>query len=656
MMTEEVPRSAPDHEDSFDIAGALVDLSISSSGGQAPSVFEVRNSAEPSAPVIEAAENPATDSTPLKSAVGQVAFITPQRPVHSPSKTPSDCLVILQDACNYHKFSRNVRQRELESIVERPERTRAAILGILNVKARLETLSQPNFDIKRCTTTGSLGDKAVEDVHGFLYPQELLAMSRTAADRLGKGELEIPESLPFGDLYLAPRSLDALNGCIGAVYEGMDALFSSPARDSLEATTVQGAYSRVHVCLRPPGHHAAETSPCGFCWINNVHVGIAYARHTYGIQRAAILDFDLHHGDGSQSIAWTLNETTPNAIGYYSLHDIYSYPCESGNIDKIREASVSISAHGHNIHNVILEPYRDLDDFDRLYEQKYTSIFRAAERYLAEGRTKGEKTMICISAGYDASEYESSSMQRHAVSVPTVFYERFTKDAIALADTYCGGKVFSVMEGGYGDRAITSASSAHVIGLAKCTNQDAKVSDSYTIDVMKSIEKHFPSKTRPGRKIARPDGIHDPWLLRLYQLHEEYLVPTSEPKMPLSEDQAMLLGLQKMTLRERKIRSTPSATPRTTRATPRSTPIRQERQLDSVRKPKNAQPLQVLPLEENPSSPIKAEQLKEDHVAAAVATTTPLVEQAGSSTSGPVTTTVFVTPPSKVSSIYDFIE
>lgn len=246
--------AARSDQDTFDIAKALVGLSLKGTEAQSTSTDTHVTSA-----IVDSTDGDPSAQNKFKNHEG---------------------IVILQKACELHKFSRSIRPRDLDSIVERPERSRAAILGILNTKAKLEDLGLPSFDVMNCERRGWLGDKAVETVHGYVYPQELLALSRDASAKLAKGELEIPETMPYGDLYLAPQSLDALNGCLGAVYDGMDCLFGNLN------------YSQVHVCIRPPGHHAAETLPCGFCWINNVHVAIQYAREKYGIKRAAILDFD----------------------------------------------------------------------------------------------------------------------------------------------------------------------------------------------------------------------------------------------------------------------------------------------------------------------------------------------------------------------------
>jgi histone deacetylase HOS3 len=223
-----------------------------------------------------------------------------------------------------------------------------------------------------------------------------------------------------------------------------------------------------------------------------VHVAIAHAAKEHGLTHAVILDFDLHHGDGSQAIAWSLNELAASGstaakktqglhvptIGYFSLHDINSYPCEYGERNKIQAASININgAHGQHIHNVHLRPYSSQAQFWDLYESCYRSLFHHARNFLTTASAKrGKKEFsagIFLSAGFDASEHESPGMQRHDVNVPTDFFAQFTADAVALASELCGGRVLSVLEGGYSDRALTSGVFAHISGLSCSPPEEA---------------------------------------------------------------------------------------------------------------------------------------------------------------------------------------
>ncbi|CCX34740.1 Similar to Histone deacetylase HOS3; acc. no. Q02959 [Pyronema omphalodes CBS 100304] len=411
---------------------------------------------------------------------------TIKRDMTPPTQDPyAVTTVILHDATYKHRYSRpKTSKAELESIVERPERIQAAVYGICAAQVRA---GKERLSINKTTRMGKLADPEVMLVHAHTalergkksWPDELSAMTIAATEKLKRGQLEVSSSYHQGDLYLCGESLEDLEGCIGAVYDGVDAVFG------------EGPVKHSFVCIRPPGHHCAERDPSGFCWLNNVHIAIAHAAKDHGLSHAVILDFDLHHGDGSQAITWSINELAANiatsdtaatkkrsygmhvpTIGYFSLHDVNSYPCESGDKNKILSASVNLEAHNQFIHNVHLKPYSTEDHFWTLYQTHYTSIFTKARQFLKTASTSKSKTNkefkagIFLSAGFDASEHETPTMQRHQVNVPTDFFAKFTADAVALAEEYCGGRVVSVLEGGYSDRAITSGVFAHISGLS----------------------------------------------------------------------------------------------------------------------------------------------------------------------------------------------
>lgn len=409
-------------------------------------------------------------------------------------------VVVLHDACYGHRFSRPDTTAEyLKDIVERPERIRACILGVANAYVRLGEryaggrfaphpnleidLLPPPFQISKSSRLLPLHHEAVTTVHGTSWMTELQSMCEHAESRLISSGQELVRNrvrakLPMGDLYLCAESQDAFEGALGAVCDAIDTVFRP------------GPTDRAFVCIRPPGHHCSASDPSGFCWVNNVHVGISYAASQHGLTHAAILDFDLHHGDGSQDIAWKHNDKVFEAsrrssayekapIGYYSLHDINSYPCEPKNTtpENVRNASVCIDgAHGQYIWNVHLETWETETDFWNLYRTKYNTLINKARDFLrhhAEKLAKSPngprpKAAIFISAGFDASQWESKGMQRHQRNVPTGFYAQFTADVVQMAQEEglgVDGRVISVLEGGYSDRALTSGVLSHLCGL-----------------------------------------------------------------------------------------------------------------------------------------------------------------------------------------------
>jgi len=343
------------------------------------------------------------------------------------------------------------------------------------------------FRILKTTRRLSLSSQTVTNVHGVKWMEELKAMCDLAEAKLASNgkELQRPKhdrspntdilpKLHEGDLYLCAESLEALEGALGGVCDAVDAVFRP-----------QGA-KRAFVAIRPPGHHCSASYPSGFCWINNVHVGIMHGILSHGLTHAAIIDFDLHHGDGSQAIAWEHNARgaklgknaagwKKTSIGYFSLHDINSYPCEEGDSDKVRNASICIdNAHGQSIWNVHLQPWKTEAEFFDLYESKYSILLDKTRSYLRSQterlRAAGQnaRAAIFLSAGFDASEWEGAGMQRHNVNVPTSFYARLTRDVVRIASedgTGVDGRVISVLEGGYSDRALCSGVLSHICGL-----------------------------------------------------------------------------------------------------------------------------------------------------------------------------------------------
>ncbi|PHH90660.1 hypothetical protein CDD83_3023 [Cordyceps sp. RAO-2017] len=426
---------------------------------------------------------------------------------HGPASTlPADTVVVLNDAVYGHRYSRPRTSRNaLSTIVERPERIKASMLGVAAAYVRLggrhdqgarpirpaaDAAPPPSipFRIRKTDRRLPLASPAVTNVHGAKWMDELRLMCDAAESKLAMGGKELqrpdthrsaadgppPEKLHEGDLYLCAESLEAIEGALGAVCDAVDAVFASQHR-------------RAFVGVRPPGHHCSASHPSGFCWVNNVHVGIMHAVLAHGLTHAAIIDFDLHHGDGSQAIAWQHNTRASTAsknaaawkktpIGYFSLHDINSYPCEMGDEEKVKNASLCIdNAHGQTIWNVHLEPWKDEQDFWSLYESKYAVLLDKTRRFL---RQQAERLRACnqapraaifLSAGFDASEWEGLGMQRHQVNVPTGFYARIGRDVVALAAEVgldVDGRVISVLEGGYSDRALASGILSHLSGLA----------------------------------------------------------------------------------------------------------------------------------------------------------------------------------------------
>lgn len=412
-----------------------------------------------------------------------------------PLETDKPTLVLLSPLSYEHLFSRSwVTKVYKSSIVERPQRLMASAIGIGAAMAH----APEKFELRACRTKTDLRSAShVSKVHGTRWAPRLYQLCESSKEKLARKEVEVPSDWHEGDIYLTPGTMNALEGVVGAIEEGVDALYSRSDN-----------FDSVFVTVRPPGHHSHTCAPSGFCLINNIHIAIQYAAARHDVTHAVILDFDLHHGDGSQDICWKLSgledeegthddDTTKEKpfsnIGYFSLHDINSYPTESGyaTAENIKNASVCVMAHGMCVWNVHLEKYTDEAGFMKLYGSKYSVLFDKATEYLTNCKDehyakqkaaspknrarkmdlpKAElvpfKPLILISAGFDASENENVNMRRHGVHVPTSFYQRFTADAVNLAKKFSNNKVISFLEGGYSDGALSTGVYSHLMGFS----------------------------------------------------------------------------------------------------------------------------------------------------------------------------------------------
>jgi len=190
------------------------------------------------------------------------------------------------------------------------------------------------------------------------------------------------------------------------------------------------------VASRPPGHHSGVDFSMGFCLYNNVAVGARHAQSLEGIERVAILDFDVHHGNGTQQIF----EDDPSVL-FVSSHQMPLYP-GSGSPEETGAG---------NILNLPLSPGSDGAAFRASWSRKGLPA-------VAEFRPD----LVLVSAGFDA--HERDPLGHLAVSDPD--YEWLTREIMAVAEDSAAGRVVSILEGGYDLEALASAGRTHAAALA----------------------------------------------------------------------------------------------------------------------------------------------------------------------------------------------
>ncbi len=225
------------------------------------------------------------------------------------------------------------------------------------------------------------------------------------------------------DTVLSPASAQAALRAAGAGVAAVDAV-------------MQGPTTRAFCAVRPPGHHATGDTAMGFCLFNNIAVAAAHARDAHGLQRIAIADFDVHHGNGTQAIF----ENDPRVL-YASSHQMPLYP-GSGSAN---ECGVG------NVHNAPLPPGAGSAGFRAAWQSQLLPAIDAFRPQL-----------LLVSAGFDAHWRDPlAQLQLQAEDFAWV-----TRQLAALAKRHAGGRMVSMLEGGYDLDALRECSIAHVRALA----------------------------------------------------------------------------------------------------------------------------------------------------------------------------------------------
>jgi len=226
-----------------------------------------------------------------------------------------------------------------------------------------------------------------------------------------------------GDTSLSPGSGEAALRAAGAVCAAVDAVMAGEADNAFCA-------------IRPPGHHAEPTKAMGFCLFSNVAIAAYHARETHRLHRIAVIDFDVHHGNGTQAAFWD----DPDML-LISVHQSPLYP-GTGAANELSPAN--------SILNISLAPMSDSDDFRAAFSK------RAMPRL-----SSFDPDFIFISAGFDAHEDDPLASLRYRDED----FAWATSELLAIANHACRGRLVSALEGGYDLTALGSSAAAHVRAL-----------------------------------------------------------------------------------------------------------------------------------------------------------------------------------------------
>jgi acetoin utilization deacetylase AcuC-like enzyme len=224
------------------------------------------------------------------------------------------------------------------------------------------------------------------------------------------------------DTVLSPGSGEAALHAAGSAVHGVDLV-------------LQGGADNAFCAVRPPGHHAEPNRAMGFCVFNNAAIAARHARSVHGLNRVAVVDFDVHHGNGTQAAF----ERDPSVF-YASTHQMPLYPGTGSAEEK----------GAGNVLNCPLPPGAGSRAFRLVIE---ASVIPAVEAF--------EPELLLISAGFDAHRADPLA----ALEFETDDFGWVTAELCALAKRVCRGRVVSVLEGGYDLAALASSTQAHVRAL-----------------------------------------------------------------------------------------------------------------------------------------------------------------------------------------------
>ncbi|MCB1341930.1 MAG: histone deacetylase family protein [Pseudooceanicola sp.] len=269
------------------------------------------------------------------------------------------------------------------------------------------------LDLKRVTAP-----LAAEDDILRLHPASYLADLRRQSPAQGQVQLD-------ADTWMSPGTLTAAFRAAGAAIKAVDLVLGGEVKNAFAA-------------IRPPGHHAETETPMGFCLFGNAALAAKHALEFHGLNRVAVVDFDVHHGNGTQELLWDEARALVITSQQMPLWPGTGKPSETGAHDTIL--------------NIPLPPGSDGGKMRAEYERLAFPRLRAFQPEL-----------IIISAGFDAHADDPLAELEWA----TEDFAWLTRQLCDLADALCGGRVVSTLEGGYDLNALAVSAKAHVEELVR---------------------------------------------------------------------------------------------------------------------------------------------------------------------------------------------
>jgi acetoin utilization deacetylase AcuC-like enzyme len=259
----------------------------------------------------------------------------------------------------------------------------------------------------------------VEEAILRAHPAQHLALVKQVRDAAREETVYVD-----GDTLLSPTSYEPVIRAVGAGLEAVDRVMTP-------GSGIKNAFCQI----RPPGHHAEAERAMGFCFFNNVAIAAHHARARHGAERIAVVDFDVHHGNGTQDIFWS-----DRNLFFGSTHQMPLYPGTGA----LAETGVG---------NVFNAPLRQGDGGDRLREAFQSRILPALHNFAPD--------LVLISAGFDAHRDDPLG----GLAMVEADFLWVTDRLVEMAERHCHGRVVSMLEGGYDLTGLARSVAVHVGSL-----------------------------------------------------------------------------------------------------------------------------------------------------------------------------------------------
>ena len=273
--------------------------------------------------------------------------------------------------------------------------------------------------------TRKAGTKAKSDLFTLVHPQNYVSLIKNARPDEGEDESYVHID---PDTAMNTHTWPALRGAVGAAIEAVDAI-------------MKNQHENAFVAIRPPGHHAETARACGFCIFNIIAIAAIHARRTHGAERVAVIDFDVHHGNGTQDIFWS-----DKNLFYGSTHQMPLFPGTGA----IGETGVG------NICNAPLSAGDGSEQFKAAMQDR---IIPALKNFSPD--------LILLSAGFDAHINDPLA----GLNLREEDFAWITREMLTIASKHTNGRLVSILEGGYHLQSLGSSVAAHVKELMTASSR-----------------------------------------------------------------------------------------------------------------------------------------------------------------------------------------